>query len=64
MEKLLKLINLEALKGSRTKIALVVWASLRALVAVGIVPTVVLGLVEAIGFPVLLYFVLEHFEKK
>ena len=64
MDKLIKLLSLEALKGSRLKICLVSWGVIGVLVAIGVMPQALGQLIVALGTPFAAYFLVEHFEKK
>ena len=64
MNKLLKLLNLEPLKGSRLKICLVAWGVFGILSTLGWIPATLTALLVNLGTPFALYFLVEHFEKK
>ena len=64
MDKLVKLVSLDFLKGERTSILLLIYAVLVTLSAIGVFPDALLSLVVKIGFPFAIYFAWEHIKSK
>jgi len=64
MDKLLKVINLEWIKGSRTKISLVVAGVLGILAQFGILTHDQVEMIIKLALPFGLYFAVEHWEPK
>lgn len=64
MEKLISLLNLEALKGSRTKLSLLVAGVLGFLAQFGIISAEQVETVIKLGLPFGLYFATEHWSPK
>ena len=64
MDKIVKLLSLEFLKGSRLKISLVVAGLLGLLASWNIISPAQVELIVKLGLPFGLYFAVEHFEKK
>ena len=64
MEKLLKAINLDFIKGSRTKISLVIAGVLGLLAQFGILTQEQVETVIKLALPFGLYFAVEHWETK
>ena len=64
MDKLVKLVSLDFLKGDRTSILLLGYAVLVSLSALGIIADGLLSLLVKIGLPFVIYFAWEHFKGK
>ena len=64
MDKLLKLLSLDSLKGSRTKLSLIVAGVLGILVQFGLISPDLQQTIIEIGIPFGLFFAVEHFDKK
>ena len=64
MDKLLKVINLDIIKGSRTKISLVVAGVLGLLAQFGILTHEQVENIVKLMLPFGLYFAVEHWETK
>lgn len=64
MEKLASLLNLDMLKGSRTKLSLLVAGILGILAQFGIISPEQVETIIKIGLPFGLYFAVEHWEPK
>lgn len=62
MEKVWRLLTLEGLKGSRSKLSLVAYGVAKLLVYVGVVAGATVDTVTALLTPFFLYFLLEHYE--
>ena len=64
MEQILKLINLDFIKGSRTKISLVVAGVIGLLSQFGVLSPETAETVIKLGLPFGLYFAVSHWEPK
>lgn len=64
MEKFLKLINLDFLKGIRTKLSLLIAGVLGLLANFGIISAEQVETIVKLALPFGLYFAVEHFDVK
>lgn len=64
MDKLIKMLNLEVLKGSRTKLSLLVTGVLGVLAQFGILSHDQVETIVKLALPFGLYFAVEHWEPK
>lgn len=64
MDKLLGLLNLEALKGSRTKLCLLLAGAIGFLVQFGLITQEQADVIIKLGLPFGFYFAVEHWSPK